>query len=512
MVSAPPYYLGIDIGTTNAKVVIVDETARIVRSASREYPVDYPHPGWAEQDPAIWWTAVYELLLEVVKPFPGRAQIRVAGVSGQMHGLVALDEARRVIRPAMLWCDQRTTTQCDTIIETCGGLDRLLRLTNNHMITGYTAPKILWLRDHEPDSYARIATVLLPKDYLRFRLTGDLATDVSDASGTGLFDTANRRWSTELLQRLDLPFAWFPPAYESTKIVGHLSKELTATLDLPAPLPVIAGGGDAALQPLGSGLVDHAECLLVVGTGGNVTIPLPANVANHAGRLQIFCSVLPGTWVALGATNAAGESLRWLRNLLRTGTTQLGLNGASLSFDELNQLAHQSPPGANHVFFLPYLLGERCPHPDANARGAFVGLTTNTTLADLVRAIMEGVAFSLRDVSTLLENQGIPLNSCRLAGGGSQSKLWRNIFSNTFGCPVSTVASSAAGTAYGTALLAGLSDGQWGKPGALKRLIPAHTTDVPDPALTADQQQRFSRYRRLYPALAEVFATGARLD
>lgn len=512
MASASDHYLGIDIGTTNAKVVLVDDRARVVRSASREYPVNYPRPGWAEQDPATWWAAVQGLLAEVVKPFEHRARIRVVGVSGQMHGLVALDQAGKVIRPAMLWCDQRTTPQCEAILAAAGGLDGLLRLTNNGMITGYTAPKILWLRDHEPESFARIATVLLPKDYIRLKLTGVLATDVSDASGTGLFDAPNRRWSTELLQRLDLPSPWFPTAHESTATVGQLSTQLTAALDLPAPLPVIAGGGDAALQPLGSGMLDDAECLLVVGTGGNVTVPLPDNVTNHGGRLQIFCGVLPGSWVALGATNAAGESLRWLRNTLRIGANQLGLNGDALSFADLNALAERSRPGAHGVFFLPYLLGERCPHPDADARGAFIGLTTNTTLADLVRAIMEGVAFSLRDVATLLMNQGVKLDSCRIAGGGSQSETWRNIFSDTFGCPVSTVAASAEGTAYGTALLAGLSDGRWSEPGALRRLVPASTTNLPNSATSAAQQQRFALYRRFYPALADLFTASAQLN
>jgi xylulokinase len=499
------YFLGIDVGTTNAKVVLIDSTAHVVASASREYPVDYPHPGWAEQHPETWWNAVGELIGEVVSPFEHKSAIRALGVSGQMHGLVALDHARAIIRPAILWNDQRAHSQCRAIIEQCGGLDGLLQYTNNGMLAGYTTPKILWLREHEPAAFARIAHVLLPKDYIRFRLTGGLATDVSDASGTGLFDVARRTWSTALLERLNLPRSWFPDTHESTEVVSHVRADLAATFGLPVKLPVVAGGGDAALQPLGSGLLDASQGLLVVGTGGNVTVPLAANVRNEGARLQVFCGVQPGTYVAMGATLAAGESLRWFRNLLRQGSGALGLSGAAIDFIELDRLAAQSATGAGRVLFLPYLQGERCPHPDANARGVFLGLSPSTSLADLTRAVMEGVAFSMRDVLTLLDQQGLRLNAFRISGGGSQSALWRRIFADVFNAPMSTSGGGMEGTAFGAALLAGLSQGRWQEPGALQKLVPVGTVESPDPIAVARYQRLFSVYQNSYRRLADLF-------
>ena len=498
-------FLGIDIGTTNAKVVLIDSAARVIGTASREYPVQYPQPGWAEQDPETWWSAVRELVRDVAERFGSKSQILALGVSGQMHGLVALDRDHAVIRPAMLWNDQRAHPQCRAIVERCGGLDGLLRFTNNGMLAGYTAPKILWLCEHEPKAFARIHHVLLPKDYIRFRLTGDLATDVSDASGTGLFDVAKRTWSTELLGLLDLPRAWFPTAHESTAVVGTLRADLAASLGLPAGLPVIAGGGDAALQPLGSGVLDDSQGLLVVGTGGNVTVPLAANVRNDGARLQVFCGVQPGTYVAMGATLAAGESLRWIRNLLRNGATDLGWSGASLDFAALDRLAAASEIGARRTLFLPYLQGERCPHPDADARGVFLGLSSSTTLGDLVRAIMEGVAFSMRDVLAILASRGLQIDAFRISGGGSQSKLWRNIFASVCNAPMSTVAGGTEGTAYGTALLAGISQGKWSTPDALQNFIPVENVEPPDAAAVARYQHLFAVYQQGYDRLANLF-------
>lgn len=497
------FYVGIDVGTTHAKVVVIDGMARIVRSGSREYPVDYPRPGWAEQSPSLWWNAVRTLLDEVVAGFPGKGAIRAIGVSGQMHGLVALDGRDEVISPAILWNDQRSQPQCSALIERCGGLDGLLRLTNNNMLAGYTAPKLLWLREHEPASFARVKRVLLPKDYLRFLLTGDIGTDVSDASGTGLFDVANRRWSGELLEKLELPQDWFPTAHESTDVVGRLRPELARELGI-AELPVIAGGGDAALQPLGSGLLDASEGLLVVGTGGNVTVPVEHNLKNDGARLQVFCGVLPGTYVAMGVTLAAGESLRWIRNVLRGLPVGSGSDAAGLSFADLDRLAGSAEPGAGGTLFLPYLNGERCPYPDAAARGAFVGLSTRTTLADLVRAVLEGVAFSMRDVMQLLAEQGIEPAACRLAGGGSQSALWRGIFAQVLGRPITTVAASAEGTAYGTALLAGIAHGRWAERAVLHALVPPRTTDHPDASLVFRYDRLFAAYRCGYSGLTAL--------
>jgi xylulokinase len=498
-------FLGIDLGTTNAKVVLIDSAARVIGTASREYPVEYPKPGWAEQDPEIWWNAVRDLVREVVERCGSATQILALGVSGQMHGLVALDRDHAVIRPAILWNDQRAQTQCRAIIDTCGGLEGLLRYTNNGMLAGYTAPKILWLRENEPQSFARIQHVLLPKDYLRFRLTGDLVTDVSDASGTGLFDVPRRTWSTELLGLLKLPRDWFPSAYESTEVVGSLRTELAARLGLPNALPVIGGGGDAALQPLGSGVLDDSQGLLVVGTGGNVTVPLAASVRNDGARLQVFCGVQPGTYVAMGATLAAGESLRWMRNLLRNGAADLGLSGAALDFATLDRLAAASEAGARRTLFFPYLQGERCPHPDADARGVFLGLSSRTTLGDLVRAIMEGVAFSMRDVLAILAAQGLRIDSFRISGGGSQSKLWRSIFASVCNAPMSTVASGTEGTAYGTALLAGISQGRWRTPGALQNLTAVENVEPPEAIAVARYQHLFGVYQQGYGRLSDLF-------
>jgi xylulokinase len=502
--NAPEYFLGIDVGTTNAKVVLIDRDARVVRSACCEYAVQYPQPGWAEQDPAIWWSTVRSLVREVAGTFEHKQAIRAAGVSGQMHGLVALDAHDAVIRPAILWNDQRAHAQCAEIAERCGGLDGLLRLTNNNMLAGYTAPKLLWLREHEPEAFRRIAAVLLPKDYLRFKLTGKKATDVSDASGTGLFDVRRRRWSDELIALLDLPRAWFVHAHESTEVVGALPADVASDLGLPAGLPLVAGGGDAALQPLGMGLLDTSEGLLVVGTGGNVTVPLAANIPNEGGCLQIFCGVLPGAYVGMGVTLTAGESLRWIRNLLQVGAAQLGLPGSELTFADLERCARESPPGANRTLFFPYLVGERCPHPDAAARGAFIGLSTRTSLADLVRAILEGVAFSMRDAALVMERQGIRPARWRLCGGGAQNAQWRQIFSNVFDRPIATTVASE-GTAYGAALLAGIGQNRWRDPDALKHLFLPQTNDHPDSALAQRYRTLFAVYRQGYDRLSPLF-------
>lgn len=499
------YFIGIDVGTTHAKVVLIDDAARVVRSAVREYPVRYPRPGWAEQEPAAWWSAVEQLLAQVLAPFEQKRRVRALCVGGQMHGLVALDAKQQVIRPAILWNDQRAHRQSQAIVDACGGLEGVLRLTNNHVPAGYTAPKILWLRENEPESLARIDRVLLPKDYIRFRLTGEMSTDVSDASGTGLFDVARRRWSTELLEKLDLPVSWFPIARESIEVAGSLRGDLASRFGLDRDLPVLAGGGDAVMQPLGSGLLDQTEGLLVIGTGGNVTVPLAANLPNDGGRLQVFCGILPGSYVAMGATLAAGESLRWLRNLLRDGLGAFGVDEAAIDFAQLDRLAGQSAPGANRTLFLPYLLGERCPHPDADARGAFLGLAPSTKLGDLARAVMEGVAFSLRDVAIMLERKNIRPGGYRLSGGGSQSALWRRIVADVFACPVSTVAASSEGTAFAAALLAGMSCGHWPQPDTLRDLLPPLTVDRPEPENAPRYRALFDVYRQGYSSLCGLY-------
>ena len=399
--------LGIDIGTTGCKTILVDEEGNVVDSGFDGYPFYSLKHGWAEQDPHDWWRAVKNTVRKIVHDNKQRInQLKGIGLSGQMHGLVALDKHREVIRPSILWNDQRTEPQCHEIYEKVGGIEGLLKYTNNRMLPGYTGGKILWVREHESENYAKIRKFVNPKDYIRYCLTGELATEVSDASGTGLFNVQAREWSRDLFSILDIPDEWAPDCYESTEVSGTLSDHIAKELDLPKNLPVVGGGGDAVIQTLGTGVISSHVLMTTIGTAGIISTALEEFHPNPDGKLQIFCNVMSGKWHVMGVTLAAGDSLRWGKDVFGHAEMEVAeLTGEDV-YALISREAATSSPGANNIIFLPYLMGERCPYADSKARGAFIGLSVTHTKADLFRSILEGVMFSFRDVSEILNMRG----------------------------------------------------------------------------------------------------------
>jgi xylulokinase len=459
-----PTLVGLDVGTTGVKAVAISPTGEVAATAERSYPLSTPRPGWSEQDPDDWWRASEEALSALaVEP-------AAIGLSGQMHGLVTLDTHERVLRPAILWNDQRTAAECAEIEERIA-LERLISLTGNRALTGFTAPKLLWLRANEPQVFARIAHVLLPKDYVRLRLTGERAIDVADASGTLLFDVAGRRWSDEVLEALELPREWLPPVFESPEV------------------PAMPGAGDQAAGALGVGIDRPGAVSVVLGTSGVVFAALPDYATDEEARLHVFCHAVPGAWHAMGVMLSAAGSLRWLRD------------AAGGSYDELTAEAERWPPGAEGLAFLPYLAGERTPHADPDARGAFVGLSTRHDRGALARAVLEGVAFGLRDSLELLHELGVRPEVGRVSGGGARSRLWLRIVAAVLGLPLELTAVEE-GAAYGAALLAGVSAGVFADVHeAVGACVRVRDRVEPDPAWAEAYTDQQARFRALYPAL-----------
>jgi xylulokinase len=475
--------VGIDVGTTGVKAIAIDEQGKVLAGAERGYVLSTPQPGWAEQSPEDWWAAAEAALAEVSA---GR-EVAGIGLSGQMHGLVCLDARDRVIRPAILWNDQRTAAEC-TEIEERVGRSRLIELTGNRALTGFTAPKLLWLRRHEPDAYARIAHVMLPKDYVRLRLTGERATDVADASGTLLFDVAGRRWSDEVLGALELPAAWLPEALESPAISG------TVRSGALAGVPVAAGAGDQAAAALGVGVDRPGPVSVVLGTSGVVLAALPAYAHDPEARVHAFCHAVPNGWQAMGVMLAAAGSLAWLRDVAAPG----------LGFDELLAEAERWPPGAEELLFAPYLAGERTPHADPDARGAFTGLSLRHDRGALARAVLEGVAFGLRDSLALLRELGGEPTAGRASGGGARSALWRRVVASALRLPIELTVSEE-GSAFGAALLGGVAAGAFDTcPDAVERCVRVREVVEPDPAWADAYDEAYPRFRALYPALAAL--------
>jgi xylulokinase len=453
--------------------------------------VQTPQPLWSEQDPREWWTATVQSIRQVLAQ-AGSSPVRAVGLTGQMHGLVLLDDARRVLRPAILWNDQRTGAQCDDIRARLGGRDALVRLTGNDALTGFTAPKILWVREHEPEVYARVRHVLLPKDYVRLRLADAFAMDKADASGTLLFDVARREWSEEVLSALQVPREWMPATFEGPEVTGTISEEAARETGLPPGIPVVAGGGDQAAGAVGVGAVEPGVVAVSLGTSGVVFATTDRYLFEPQGRLHAFCHSVPGKWHFMGVTLAAAGSLEWYRNVLAPGEP----------FDALVAEAEASPAAARGALFLPYLSGERTPHPDPLARGAFLGLTVRHGRGDLTRAVLEGVAFSLRDCFTLLRESGLPaVSQVRVSGGGAKSRLWRRILASVLEAELVTV-NSTEGAAAGAALLAAVGVGASPSVEALAgRVIGVTGRDAPEPAWVAAYADTYPRYRELYPAL-----------
>ncbi|MGO9908297.1 MAG: xylulokinase [Solirubrobacteraceae bacterium] len=428
--------VGIDVGTTATKGIAIDPDGTVLARAEAEYPLSTPKPGWAEQDPEDWWHAT-ETVLAALKEQTGEPQ--GIGLSGQMHGLVALDENDNVLRPAILWNDQRTQAECDEIESTIG-LDRLIELTGNRALTGFTAPKILWLRHNEPDVYARIRHIALPKDYVRLKLTGEHATDVSDASGTLLLDVAKRRWSEEVLTALNIDRDWLPEALESPTVSGHTRDEI----------PVAAGAGDQAAGALGVGVDRPGPLSIALGTSGVVFAALKQFAADPQARVHAFCHAVPDAWHAMGVMLSAAGSLTWLRNVA----------APDISYDELLAMADAWPAGTENLIFLPYLAGERTPHADPDARGAFAGLSLRHDRGALTRAVLEGVAFGLRDSLDLIAQLGGKPELGRISGGGARSDLWAKITASVLELPLERVAVDE-GAAFGAAILGGVAAGVW---------------------------------------------------
>ena len=466
--------VGLDVGTTGVKALAISADGEVLARAEEEYPLSTPRPGWAEQDPEDWWRATERALAAL-----GVADVAGIGRSGQMHGLVALDGDGHVLRPAILWNDQRTGAECAEI-EARVGLERLIRLTGNRALTGFTAPKLLWLRRHEPDVYARIERVLLPKDYVRLRLTGEHATDAADASGTLLFDVEGRRWSEEVLDALGVPAEWLPRAQESPEVSGVG----------PDGVPVAAGAGDQAAGALGVGIVGPGRVSVVLGTSGVVFAALPAFAADREARVHAFCHAVPGGWHAMGVMLSAAGALRWLRD---------ALGGAP--YDELLAEAERWPPGCEGLLFQPYLAGERTPHADPSARGAFVGLQLRHDRGALVRAVLEGVAFGLRDSLELLRELGVEPEAGRVSGGGARSDLWLRVVASVLDLPLERTAVEE-GAAYGAALLGGIAAGVFASAGdAVDRCVRVRGPVEPEPTWRDAYSEAYARYRRLYPAL-----------
>jgi xylulokinase len=490
--------LGIDIGTSSCKAILIDMEGRVLSDGLADYPLSQPHPGWTEQDPALWFAGAQRAVALALAKAP-KISVAAIGLSGQMHGLTPLSADGEVLRPAILWNDQRNAAECDEITEAAGGIASLLETTNNRMLIGYTGGKILWMRRHEPAVFARMSHVLNPKDYLRFALTGEIATEVSDASGTGFFDVRRRVWATPLIEKLGFDPSLMPPCFESHEITGHVSVAGAALFGLPKGTPVVGGGGDSVIQTIGSGVIAPGELQTTIGTAGILAAALDTAVPNPDGRVQVFCNVGPGKWHAMGVSLNAGGAMSWLRNILTD------LTGATLSFDDMVRAAEDVPPGARGLVFLPYLNGERCPHPDPDARGAFIGLTARHGAADIVRAVMEGIVHAFGDMHMLMRPMGIPGRLIKASGGGARSVLWRQMQADLFGCDVVTTEGATGGAAYGAALVAGVGLGIWPDVTAAAAALRELTRETPDADRGAVYRRGQEIYRRLYPVLRDTF-------
>ena len=489
--------MGIDLGTSSLKTILIDPSGNLLGSAAAEYPVVTPHPGWAEQNPDDWYQAAVKTIRQAV----GQAGISggdIAGIglSGQMHGLVCADREGRALRPAIIWADQRSKDQVEKVYDLIGR-EQLAIWTENPLAAGFMLPSWLWVRDHEPETARKTPHLLLPKDYLRLLLTGEYLAEPSDASSTALFTPSQREWTSPLLEALQIDPSLLPPLRSSEQVAGGLSAAVAQAAGLKAGTPVIVGGSDQACQAVGHGVIDPGKVSCTIGTGGQLFAPLAEPVFDPKLRLHLFCHVLPDRWHLEAAILSAGLSLRWLRDQLMTGK----------NYQELADLAAQAPPGAEGLFFLPYLAGERTPHMDPTARGAFIGLTLRHSQAHLVRAVMEGVVFALRQGLDLMVSLGAPLEEIIASGGGTRHPLWLQLQANIFNRPVKTSRGATAGqveaAALGAAILAGTGSGVYPdlRTGMHQVVHPESETVDPEPDLAAFYQERYEQFVRIYPEL-----------
>ncbi|MDJ0754945.1 MAG: xylulokinase [Ardenticatenaceae bacterium] len=490
------YFIGIDSSTTATKTLLMDDRGAVIGVAAAEYDYETPRPLWTEQSPDLWWDATCQSIRQVLaQTGVPPAEIKGIGLTGQMHGMVLLDQRGEVLRPAILWNDQRTGAECDEMREKFGK-DRLIDVTGNDALTGFTAPKILWVKNNEPEFYAQIAQILLPKDYVRFKLTGQYAIDKAGGAGTQLFDVRARNWSEPLLEALGIERGWLPPTFEGTAQTGVVSAEAAAACGLVAGIPVVGGGGDQAANAVGTGAVVDGVVALSLGTSGVVFASNDRPLIQPEGRLHAFCHAVPNKWHLMGVMLSAAGSLRWFRDALAPG----------VSFDDLVAEAEAIPPGSDGLLFLPYLTGERTPHPDPLARGAFVGLTVRHTRAHMTRAVLEGVAFGLRDSFELMKEAGLAdVTQVRVSGGGTRSSLWRQILADVLQAEMVTI-NTAEGAAYGAAILAAVGSGAFASvPEACATLIQV-TGQTPVGQNSAVYDEVYPLYRDLYPALRPTFS------
>ncbi|MGC4004748.1 MAG: xylulokinase [Pirellulales bacterium] len=497
-------YLGIDIGTSGTKTLAIDAAGKILAQASATYPVSTPKPLWSEQNPDDWWRAVVETVKSVVKKAKLKpADVRAIGLSGQMHGSVFLDKNDKVVRPALLWNDQRTAAECEEIERRAGGRKKLIQMVANPALTGFTAPKILWLRNNEPKNFEKTVKVLLPKDDVRRRLTGEYATEVSDASGMLLLDVAKRDWSKPLLSKLELDISLFGKCYESADVTGTLTKAVAAELGLSAECKVVGGAGDCAAGAVGNGIVRAGAVSTSIGTSGVMFAHSDEVKIDPAGRLHTFCHAVRGKWHLMGVNLSSGGSLQWFREKLWPAE-----NAAKSKVDPyavLTAEAAATRPGADKLFFLPYLSGERTPHNDPDARGAFIGLTTSHERGHLVRAVMEGVTYSLRDTLAIIRELGVPVKEIRASGGGSKNELWRQMQADVFGQKVVTL-NAEEGPGYGVALLAAVGDGAYKSiEEACDATIHTAKQTHPNKAAAKTYDATFPVYQDLYRSLKADF-------
>jgi xylulokinase len=489
-------WLGIDVGTGSSRAILVDARGGVRASyAAAHEEMRMERPLWAEQRPENWWDAVVEAIRGVLaKAGATGGQVKGIGLSGQMHGLVVLDDAGTVIRPALIWCDQRSQAQVDAV-NAAIGRENVVRFTANPVLTGFTLPKLLWVRDNQPRLFERVRRMLLPKDYVRYRLTGEFATEVSDASGTAVFDVVNRRWSFEMMDGLGLDRAILPRCYESSEVTGKITARIAELTGLAAGTPVVGGGGDQASSAVGNGIVEAGIVSCTLGTSGVVFAHMEDVAYDPAGRVHTFCHAVRGKWHVMGVTQGAGLSLQWFRNQLAPGA----------AYDALTAEAAGSPAGSQGLFWLPYLMGERTPHLDALARGGWIGLTNKHKRADLIRAVIEGVSYSQRDCLDIIEGLGVTVNSVRASGGGAQSPFWRQLLASILNKRVVTL-ETQEGSAYGAALLALAGSGEYASTQEVCRAAIRETDSVsPSVADAAFYERGHKVYQSLYPALKPVY-------
>lgn len=506
------YLLGIDIGTSGTKTVLFDEAGHGVASYTGEYPMAQPKNGWAEQDPADWWKAVVDGIRAVLaKSGIDAGEIRGIGLSGQMHSLVLLDEKGEVLRPSILWCDQRTAVECEEIHALMGCKERYIEITANPALTGFTAGKILWVRKHEPEIYAKARHILLAKDYIRYKLCNVFATEVSDASGMGLLDVPNRCWSQEVLEKLDIDPAMLAKVYESPEVTGTITAEAAVLTGLKEGTIVVGGAGDNAAAAVGTGVVEDGRAFATIGTSGVVFAHTDKLSIDPKGRVHTFCCAVPGAWHVMGVTLAAGQSLKWYRdNFCDADKVEAEKQGVD-PYDLMTAEAAKTPIGSNRLIYLPYLMGERTPHLDPDCRGAFVGLSGMHTRYDLVRAVMEGVTFSLRDCAEILRGMGVQSDVILACGGGGSSAFWRQMMADILGCPVATTISKE-GPALGVAILAGVGAGLYPSvPEACRQIIGVNASQDPVAEHVAEYDKFYEIYRGLYPALKDSWKALAEL-